>query len=64
MTTRDPDLISMGDFVYLRDRPYLYRVTGVHNSPHARFYKLGNGTIWYRREDLRPATDPDRAVTR
>lgn len=63
---KDPDLISMGDFVYLRDRPYRYRVTGVHNSPHGRVYKLGNGTIWYRRSELRPATDPDRmpAVTR
>lgn len=63
---KHPDIIDMGSFVYLKDRPYRYRVTGVHKSPHGRTFLLGNGTIWYRETELRPADDPDRmpAVTR
>ena len=64
MTSRNPDLIHMHDLVHIRDRPHTYKVVGVRRNPYGGEYRLLGGAIWYRRDDLTPAHDPDReAVT-
>lgn len=59
------DAIDVGHRVRFRDRPHVFEVSGVNNSPHGNTYQLKGSPQWWREADLRRADDPDvREVVR